>query len=236
MKRRIAVVTGANRGLGLGTAKELAASGYHVIMAARNEAQLHQEAAELKQKGFSAEAQRLDTSNPGSIQEFSQQVLKDHGSIDVLVNNAGVFLDEGEGTTSALKTPLSKIEATLRTNTFGPTLLIQAFLPSMLAQNYGRVVNVSSGMGQLSEMNGGYLSYRMSKTALNAVTRIFAEEAKGKNVFVNSVCPGWVRTDMGGANAQRSIPEGIAGIVWAATLPDGGPTGGFFRDGKPLDW
>jgi NAD(P)-dependent dehydrogenase (short-subunit alcohol dehydrogenase family) len=103
-------------------------------------------------------------------------------------------------------------------------------------QGSGRVVNVSSGMGQLSEMNGGCPGYRLSKVALNAVTRIFADELQGTKIKVNSVCPGWVRTDMGGPNAQLSVEEGAKGIVWAATLPDDGPSGGFFRHGEPMPW
>lgn len=224
MKRRVAVVTGANRGLGLGLgmAKELAKRDYQVIIAARNVTD-----GQAKAKEIGAEFMPLDVSKEESITAFSQQVLSRFGHVDVLVNNAGILL-EGRDAKS--------VRDSFTTNTLGPMLLTQAFLPQMLAQNFGRVVNVSSGMGQLSEMNSGYIPYRLSKAALNALTKIYSEEAKGKNVLVNSVCPGWVKTDMGGPGANRELAEGVAGILWAAVLPDGGPTGGFFRDGKPLDW
>jgi NAD(P)-dependent dehydrogenase (short-subunit alcohol dehydrogenase family) len=124
----------------------------------------------------------------------------------------------------------------LETNTFGAFELCRLAVSLMEKNRYGRIVNVSSGMGQLSEMDTGYAAYRLSKTALNAVTAIVAAETKGKNILVNSVCPGWVKTDMGGASAHREIPQGGRSIVWAALLPDDGPTGGFFRDGEPLSW
>ena len=122
----------------------------------------------------------------------------------------------------------------LATNLIGPFLLCQTLIPLM--QGRGRVVNVSSGMGQLSEMGGGFPAYRMSKAGLNALTRIFARELEGTGVKVNAVCPGWVRTDMGGAGAARSVEEGVATTVWLATLPDDGPSGGLFRDRKPIPW
>ena len=146
---------------------------------------------------------------------------------DILVNNAGIMTREDSA---------SAIEATFKTNALGPFLLCKVFVPGMVQRGFGRVVNVSSGMGQLSQMNSGYPGYRMSKTALNAVTRMFADEAQGTDILVNSVCPGWVRTDMGGANAARSIEEGADTIVWLATLPEGSPSGGFFRDRKAIAW
>jgi NAD(P)-dependent dehydrogenase (short-subunit alcohol dehydrogenase family) len=118
----------------------------------------------------------------------------------------------------------------------GPFQLIQKLGPMMRKARYGRIVNLSSGMGQLTEMNGGYPAYRVSKTALNALTRIFSEELLESGVLVNSACPGWVKTDMGGPNADRSVEEGADTIVWLATLPEGGPTGAFFRDREKIDW
>jgi len=156
------------------------------------------------------------------------------------VNYAGILLDPRDdakgGTSSSQNSPAEMVEATFRTNTLGPYQTIQLAVPLMKRAGFGRIVNVSSGMGQLSEMAGGYAAYRISKTALNAVTKIFAEENMGTNVLVNSVCPGWVRTDMGGPGAQRTVEQGAETIVWAATLPDDGPTGGFFRDKKRIDW
>jgi len=124
----------------------------------------------------------------------------------------------------------------METNTFAPLMMVRAFIPMMIAQNYGRIVNVSSGMGEFGDLNNYGPSYRLSKLALNGITLMLANAVKGKNVLVNAVCPGWVRTDMGGSNAERDLETGASGIVWAATLPDEGPHGGFFRDGEKIDW
>jgi NAD(P)-dependent dehydrogenase (short-subunit alcohol dehydrogenase family) len=126
------------------------------------------------------------------------------------------------------------LRAVLATNLIGPFLLCQMLIPLM--QGRGRVVNVSSGMGQLSEMGAGFPAYRISKAGLNALTRIFARELEGSGVKVNAACPGWVRTDMGGAGAARSVEQGVATTIWLATLPDDGPSGGLFRDKKPIPW
>ena len=158
------------------------------------------------------------------------------GRLDVLINNAGIFPDPtpGKGQDSVFDARLETVRRGLETNTVAPLRLCQILIPLM--QGKGRVVNVSSGMGQLSEMNGCCPGYRLSKTALNAVTRIFAEEMRQTGVKVNSVCPGWVRTDMGGPGANLSVEEGTAGILWAATLPEDGPSGGFFRNCEPIPW
>lgn len=234
--KRVAVITGANRGLGRATAEALAKQKVEVILAGRKVAELEKIVAAFRVEGLKAHAFELDASKPELALQFAEKIQQDF-AVDILVNNAGVFLDGRDGALdTALSVQLSTVEETLNVNTKTPLQLCKAFLPGMMERNFGRIVNVSSGMGQLSEMNGGYPAYRISKTALNAVTKIMAAEAAGKNVLVNSVCPGWVRTDMGGAQAERTIDKGIAGIVWAATLPDGSPTGGFFRDGKAIDW
>ena len=238
MKNQIAVVTGANRGLGLGTTLSLAKKGHTVVAGVRNVQKWEEVFAGARAEGLKILVKEIDVSNPSSIESFCAQLKKENVSPGILVNNAGIFLDERSGGT-AFETPLATLQTTLQTNLFGALLLCQKLIPQMIENGFGRVVNVSSGMGQLSEMNSGYAAYRISKTALNAVTKIFSEEAKArgaKDVLVNSVCPGWVKTDMGGASATRSINEGIDTLVWAATLENGGPTGGFFRDRKPLDW
>ena len=135
-----------------------------------------------------------------------------------------------------LDADLDVVRETLGLNLFGAWRLCEAFVPLMQRNNYGRIVNVSSGMGALNEMRGGSPAYRVSKTALNALTRILASELWGSGILVNSVCPGWVRTDMGGSGASRSVEEGADTLVWAATLADNGPTGGFFRDRRPITW
>jgi NAD(P)-dependent dehydrogenase (short-subunit alcohol dehydrogenase family) len=160
-------------------------------------------------------------------------VEHEFGHLDVLINNAAVYLEDGQG---ILSMPDDIFQVTLETNALGPLWLCRTFLPMMVAQNYGRVVNVSSGMGQIGDMKDDGAAYRVSKLALNGITRILADAVRGKNVLVNAVCPGWVRTDMGGRNAPRTLAQGAQGIVWAATLPEDGPHGGFFRDGKPVPW
>ena len=155
------------------------------------------------------------------------------GDIDVLVNNAAVYPDEGR---SVLEVELDTFHATMDTNFFGPLALCQAFVPGMMRRGYGRVVNVSSGAGQLATMGDFAPSYSASKAALNALTRMVADATRGRNVLVNAVDPGWVRTQMGGPGAPRSIEQGVDTLVWLATLPDGGPTGGFFHDRKLIPW
>lgn len=230
----VALITGANKGLGLGCAQALSERGYTIIMTARDLKKLKPEMEKLRAKNQKVFAMQLDTSDPRSIEEVVNKIAFDHKTVDILINNAGVFTDglkEESG-----KAFFEVFTNTFQTNTIGPALMIKKILPIMKKNGFGRIVNVSSGMAGLTEMEGGSLAYRSSKSALNAVTRVFAREAAGSDVLVNSVCPGWVKTDMGGAGASRSIPEGVASILWAADLPAGGPTGGFFRDGKALAW
>jgi NAD(P)-dependent dehydrogenase (short-subunit alcohol dehydrogenase family) len=240
MAKKIAVVTGGNRGLGLETCRQLARKGLHVVLTARDAGKAAQAVEKLRAEGLTdVESYALDVTQPSGFPSLREHLVAKHGRLDVLVNNAGVFLDPGwdEGDAGkALNAKPDTLRRSFETNTLGPFLLIQALAPLLRQTRNGCVVNLSSGMGQLTEMNGGSPGYRLSKTALNAVTRIFAEELGDARVKVNSVCPGWVKTDMGGREAERELPEGAAGIVWAATLPDDGPTGGFFRDGERIDW
>lgn len=235
---KIAVVTGANRGLGLETCRQLAHLGIQVILTARDAAKGEAAAAQLRAGGLEVRFHALDVRDDGQVAALARFVEAEYGRLDILVNNAGVIGDPYDRPSwtspKALDTKLDTIRFTLETNAFGALRLIQALVPLM--RGHGRVVNVSSGMGQLDDMQSGFTAYRLSKTMLNALTRIMAVELKGTNVKVNSVCPGWVRTDLGGPDAPRSVEEGAAGIVWAATLPDDGPSGGFFRDGKPIPW
>ncbi len=232
MDKKYFVVTGANRGLGLGLIEKLASiSNAQVIGSVRN----LEKAPQTKYPNI--HFLECEISDEASRENFIQKVKKDFPRVDVLVNNAGVFLDNSDGAEeSALKGKLKTIRDAFEVNTVAPFHFIQAFLPAMLKNNFGRIVNVSSGMGQLSEMGAGYPSYRISKSALNSVTKLFAAELKGKNVLVNAVCPGWVKTDMGGAAAHRSIEEGISGILWAMNLKDNGVSGSFLRDGKTIAW
>lgn len=232
---RLALVTGANRGIGLQVVKELAQRGLRVILACRDVASGEKVRATIESPNVFVHA--LDVSDQASIDAMAAWAVERFGGIDILVNNAGVLLDgETQGTDSVFTTRRDILEHTMATNVWGPLFLSQAFVPGMKKRRFGRVVNVSSGMGQLSDMSGGSPAYRMSKTALNALTRMVHSESSGHNVLVNAVCPGWVRTDMGGRSASRSVEKGAETIVWAATLPDDGPSGGFFRDKKPIPW
>ena len=158
------------------------------------------------------------------------------GRVDILINNAAVYLDKQASGSPLLDLDPSILEQTMKANLTGPLRLIQAFLPGMIDRGYGRIVNVSSDMGRIAELHPSGAYYRLSKLALNGLTKMVAAEATGTNVVVNAVSPGWVRTDMGGSAATRSIEEGASGIVWAATLPGDGPSGLLFRDGKELGW
>ena len=234
----VAVVTGANRGLGLETCRQLARRGNSVVLTCRAQARGEAAAAQLRGEDLDVRFQRLDVTEAAGVDALSAFLQAEFGRLDILVNNAGVFSDPYDpadpAAASIFNADLDTIRRALETNTFGALRVAQALIPLM--DGRGTVVNVSSGMGQLSDMNGCCPGYRLSKTALNAVTRILADELKHTAIRVNSVCPGWVKTDMGGAGAERSVQEGAAGIVWAACLPDDGPSGGFFRDGKPIPW
>jgi len=233
--RKIAVVTGANRGIGLAASYQLAKQGIYVILTSRDAVKGKATVEKLQAEGLEVGYHPLDVTDPASVQQLAQFVREQFGHLEILVNNAGIALDFTDNS-SILNLQLETLEQTLQTNLYGPISVAQALVPLMQTQRYGRVVNVSSGAGQLTDMNSGYPSYRMSKTALNAFTRILANELQSANILVNSVCPGWVRTDMGGPNAPRSPEQGADTIVWLATLPEGGPTGGFFRDRQPIPW
>ncbi len=243
IRKKVAVVTGGNRGIGLEISRQLADKGFHVLLTARNAAKGGSAARSLQRAGLDVGFHKLDVTDTASIGRLASYIRKKYGRVDVLVNNAGIYLDgggwdaSGESISeSALTESVGKVRATMETNLLGSYQLCQALLPMMAKRRDGRVVNVSSGSGQLSDMGGREAAYRMSKTALNAMTRIFAAELKGKGVLVNALCPGWVKTDMGGPNAKRSVAQGADTAVWLATLKKGGPTGGFFRDRKPIPW
>ena len=233
---RIAVVTGANRGIGFETCRQLGRKGYRVILTARKSDPGEKAAGVLRSEGVDVDFRRLDVTDAASIATCAAAIGDDYGRLDALVNNAGIMLDSSKRGASIFEADPALIRETFETNTLGPMQVTNAMLPLMRRNAYGRIVNVSSGMGQLSEMDGQYPGYRISKTALNAITVILARELEDTNIKVNSMCPGWVRTDMGGSNAPRSPEEGADTIVWLATLPDDGPSGQFFRDRQSIDW
>jgi NAD(P)-dependent dehydrogenase (short-subunit alcohol dehydrogenase family) len=238
-EKPIALVTGANRGLGLETCRQLAKKGFTVVLTSQNPEKGKKAADQLKTEIKGSENDihycPLDVSNPTSVDQAFQFVSEEFGRLDALINNAGIYWDESHST-PLISTPIETIRYSLETNTYGPIRMIQTFLPLLKKSKAARIVNVSSGMGQLSEMEGGSPAYRLSKTALNAVTRIASNELKEHGILVNSVCPGWVQTDMGGPEAEIPIEEGVDTQIWLATLPADGPTGGFFRHRKQIDW
>ncbi|HWY18720.1 MAG TPA: SDR family oxidoreductase [Solirubrobacteraceae bacterium] len=229
----VALVTGANRGIGREVVAQLAGRGYDVILSARDPDAAAQAATELAvQPGARVSALTLDVADPASIASAAEQVTRDPGRLDVLVNNAGVGTDWG---VSGTDPDFQAMERALQTNFYGAYRLTVALLDLLRASSHPRIVNVSSGMGGVAEMGGWSPGYRVSKAALNAMTRILSTELAGEGVLVNSACPGFVATDMGAQfGATKSIEDGASGIVWLATLPDDGPTGGFFRDGAPV--
>jgi len=234
---RIAVVTGANRGIGLEIVRQLSRQGLIAVIACRDRSKGLEAAQSLGSEGLDAPVVSLDVTDPANIRGAIAEVMGLFGRIDVLVNNAGILLDgPSSGADSVAEVPEPIVRETLQTNLIGPLLVLQAVVPHMRQAKYGRIVNISSGLGQLSDMGTGWPAYRMSKTALNALTRIAANELASANIKVNAACPGWVKTDMGGPNATKSVEQGADTPVWLATLDADGPTGGFFRERKPIAW
>jgi NAD(P)-dependent dehydrogenase (short-subunit alcohol dehydrogenase family) len=234
---KVALVTGANRGLGCEACRQLAQRGFQVLLTSRDERQGVEAARVLCDERLAVSHHLLDVTRTDHVECIRDWVVDEYGRLDVLVNNAGVLLDPEEA--NILDVPLETMAATLSVNFCGPLHMIRAFVPLMKANNYGRVVNVSSIGGSLSLMStlrGRMAAYRISKAALNVVTRLAAGVVKDYDIKVNSMCPGTIRTRMGGSKALRSVAQGAEKIVWLATLPASGPNGKFFKDRKPLDW
>ncbi len=229
----VVLVTGANRGIGREAARQLAELGYEVLVSARQPEDAESAALAIaKETGGRASALTLDVSEPSSISAAAERVHSIPGRLDVLINNAGVGLDWG---VSGTEPDFEAMERELQTNFYGAWRLAVAVLDLLRESDHPRIVNVSSGMGGVSEMGGWSPGYRVSKAALNAMTRILSTELRDAGILVNSACPGLVATDMGAQfGARKSVHDGAAGLVWLATLPDDGPTGGFFRDGRQI--
>nr|SBO92108.1 probable short chain oxidoreductase [Nonomuraea gerenzanensis] len=251
------MVTGANRGIGREVARQLALAGDLVVLTARDLRKAERAAGELREalkasggavrasggavrasggavsaSGGAVEAWRLDVSEPGSVERFAREVGDAHGRVDVLVNNAAIHYDTWQRAADA---DLTVVREALETNLLGAWQVTQALLPLLRASAHGRVANVSSEAGSLASMGSGTPAYAVSKAGLNALTRMLAADLRRDGILVNAVCPGWVATDMGGPGG-RPVAEGAASVLWAVDLPDGGPTGGFYRDGRPVPW
>ncbi|MEW2163330.1 SDR family oxidoreductase [Streptomyces sp. NPDC007084] len=222
----IALVTGANRGIGREVARRLAVEGHTVYLTARSGKAATEAARAIG--GPDVRPLRLDVTSAEDV----AAAARDIGALDVLVNNAAITYDTWQRATSA---DLDVVREAAETNLYGPWRLTRALLPQLRASAHPRVVNVSSEAASLTSMGGGTPAYSASKAALNALTRMFAAELRSDGILVNAVCPGWVATDMGGPGG-RPVEEGAASVLWAVKLPDDGPTGGFFRDGRPLPW
>ncbi|HEY7488284.1 MAG TPA: SDR family oxidoreductase [Streptosporangiaceae bacterium] len=228
----VSVVTGANRGIGREVVRQLAGHGHHVVLGSRDPAKGKQAAADLDPGGERVTAVRLDVSDDESVAELAEWVTGHFGQVDVVVNNAAIMYDTWA---RAVTADLANVHEAFETNLFGAWRVTQALLPLLRRSPHPRVVNVSSEGGAISEMTGGTPAYSISKAALNALTRLLAGELRRDRILVNAVCPGWTATDMG-EHGGRPVADGAASVVWAALLPDDGPTGGFFRDGNPLPW
>jgi NAD(P)-dependent dehydrogenase (short-subunit alcohol dehydrogenase family) len=231
---KIAIVTGGNRGIGHEIARQLMKADLFVVIGARDPAKCEIAVAALKPGGANVAGFPLDVNDTKSVRRFVEHVEKHHGAPGVLVNNAGVYPESTEA--KVVDTPTSTWRETLETNLFGAVRMCREVVPLMQKLRYGRIVNMSSGMGQLHQMGAGAAAYRTSKAALNAFTCTLAAEVAGTGILVNSMSPGWVRTDMGGDEAPRSVEEGADTAVWLSLLPSSGPSGRFFRDRQPIPW
>ena len=229
--RRVAVVTGANRGIGFQIARQLGQQGMHVVMTARREGPGREALAELHKEGLLASFFPLDVTSDESVAKLAAHLRQDFGRLDVLVNNAGIAIDKW---VPSLDGTMEQFIKTYETNVFGVVRMCRALIPIMREGGYGRVVNLSSNLGSMEKIGGFTLAYRTSKTAVNAITRVIAAELKDGSILVNSMCPGWVKTELGGADAPRTPEEAADTAVWLSTLPVGSPHGGFFQDRKPF--
>ena len=228
--QKIALVTGANKGIGFEVARQLAARDFRVLLAARNP---EAGRAALARVPENAEFLPLDVAEDASIREAAAGFGKSHDRLDVLINNAGIYPDEGVNILSVTR---EQLVATFQTNTFGALRVAQEFLPYLQKSGEARVINVSSGYGALDGLSAGVPSYCLSKLALNGVTMMLDQALRPHRIAVNSVCPGWVRTDMGGPGATRSVQEGADAIVWLASEAPSSLTGKFIRDRREIPW
>jgi NAD(P)-dependent dehydrogenase (short-subunit alcohol dehydrogenase family) len=240
LEGRITLVTGGNHGIGFEVCRQLAGLGARVVLTARDAAKGAESVKELEREGFAVSFFVLDVVNAASVARAAKEVDASFGHVDVLVNNAGGFYDQDQ---TASRADLARVRETLELNLLGPWIVTQAFLPLLRKGSHVRIVMVSSGAGSFGDphFSLGHFpevpAYGASKAALNALTLKFASELKGEGILVNAVCPGFTATQPGMAErGARPVPEGAAAVVWACALPDDGPTGGFFRDGKTLAW
>lgn len=229
---KIALISGANRGIGMETGKQLLELGWNVVFTARNMHEGRPLINKLREKWKSAWFHQLDVTDEQSISDMAEYVEDTCGRLDVLINNAGIMIEENH---NIMNVELDDLHKTMATNLYGPLMLTRTMLPFFKDSKDARVINVSSRMGQLSGMEGGHAAYRISKAALNALTIVMAKELEDDGIRVNTICPGWVRTDMGGPDANKSIEEGADTAVWLATA-DKIENGKFYADREVIPW
>ena len=229
---KVILITGSNKGIGYEIAKQCSKRGFYVIISGRDETRLKGALENLKKETLNADSLLMDVSNPESIENASKQFSSKKLKIDVLINNAGISFN---GDTKLIKNDINILNKTISTNSYGPLIVTKTFLPFI--QSPGRIIMISSSGGI---MNGGVPgwspAYCISKTLLNAITKQLAHELMNKNISVNAVCPGWVRTDLGGAGASRSVEKGAETPVWLSSEASQDLTGLFLRDKKPISW
>jgi NAD(P)-dependent dehydrogenase (short-subunit alcohol dehydrogenase family) len=228
MDKKVVLVTGANRGIGKEIALQLAEQGWQVIVAARKFVAAEEVANQI---GHSAVSLQLDVSDEQSVKQAAETVMQKFNRLDVLINNAGIM-----GNDSALSFDLDQIASTMNINFTGPIRTAKYFMPLLKKSADARVINVSSGMGEINSLyTGGYAAYRLSKTSLNAFTILLSAELRNTNIKVFAMCPGWVQTDMGGKGAPRTVAKGAETAVWLAS-DQNASSGKFYRDKKVIDW
>jgi NAD(P)-dependent dehydrogenase (short-subunit alcohol dehydrogenase family) len=232
LKGRVAVVTGANRGIGFEVCRQLGRLGARVVLGSRDTALGAKAEATLRSEGLDVTSRQLEVTDPQSVDALAASLEAEYRRLDVLVNNAGIMPNKDR----VLEASLDDLEAMWQVNLVGAWRTTKALLPLMQRGGWGRIVNVSSEAGSLTRTNAVATAYRVSKTALNAFTRSLADELRLQGILANAVCPGWVASDMGGPEATRTLEQGAASILWAITMDDDGPSGGFYQDGKPLPW
>ncbi len=230
--RLVALITGANRGLGLEVSRQLGKRGYRVLLGCRSESKGREAEALLRKEGIDAQSLPLDVASAESIAAARQRTESMTSRLDVLVNNAAIHYDSWERVTDV---DWKIVDEAFETNTLGAWRVALEFLPLLRRSAQPRIVNVSSEAGSLASLSGDTPAYSLSKVAMNALTVMLARQLKGEGILVNAVCPGWTATETGGPGG-RPVEEGAASIVWAAVLSKDGPSGGFFRDGRPLPW
>ena len=233
MDKEVVLITGSNKGLGLETARQLCGLNYAIVLTSRNESLGKKSYDQLKAEHEDVFYHQLEVTSDSSVRRCAEYIKEKFGRLDVLINNAAICIDDSFNVENI---DLHKLNQTLEINVIGPWRSYQYFKPLLAKSINARIVNVSSGMASMQEFQGGLPAYSVSKAALNMLTLKMYSETNHLGFKVNAVCPGWVKTDMGGKNAPRELEEGAKGIVWAATLPDNGATGGFFRDMKPIGW